>query len=59
MAERNAIVAVYSAGIIQGVALVTFPAASAIFSAGTAIFALVMSALSFVLVRPVAAAPCS
>ena len=32
MAERNAIVAVYSAGIIQGVALVTFPAASAIFS---------------------------
>jgi len=32
MAERNAIVAVYSAGVIQGVALVTFPAASAIFS---------------------------
>ena len=32
MAQRNEIVAVYSAGIIQGVALVTFPAASAIFS---------------------------
>jgi MFS family permease len=32
MAQRNEIVAVYSAGIVQGVALVTFPAASAIFS---------------------------
>ena len=32
MAEPNEIVAVYAAGIIQGVALVTFPAASAIFS---------------------------
>ena len=31
MAQRNEIVAVYAAGIIQGVALVTFPAASAIF----------------------------
>jgi MFS family permease len=32
MAQRNEIVAVFSAGIIQGIALVTFPAASAIFS---------------------------
>jgi MFS family permease len=32
MAQRNEIVAVYAAGVIQGVALVTFPAASAIFS---------------------------
>jgi len=32
MAQRNEIAAVYAAGIIQGVALVTFPAASAIFS---------------------------
>ena len=32
MAERNEVVAVYSTGVIQGVALVTFPAASAIFS---------------------------
>src|SRR5271166_2157587 len=32
MAQRNEIGAVYAAGIIQGVALVTFPAASAIFS---------------------------
>ena len=32
MAKRNEIVAVYAAGVIQGVALVTFPAASAIFS---------------------------
>ncbi len=31
MAQRNEIVAVYAAGMIQGVALVTFPAASAIF----------------------------
>ena len=31
MAKRNEIVAVYAAGVIQGVALVTFPAASAIF----------------------------
>ena len=32
MAQRNEIAAVYAAGVIQGVALVTFPAASAIFS---------------------------
>jgi len=32
VAERNEVVAVYSTGVIQGVALVTFPAASAIFS---------------------------
>ena len=32
MAHRNEIVAVYAAGVVQGVALVTFPAASAIFS---------------------------
>jgi MFS family permease len=32
VAERNEVLAVYSAGVIQGVALVTFPAASAIFS---------------------------
>ena len=32
MAQRNEIAAVYAAGIVQGVALVTFPAASAIFS---------------------------
>jgi MFS family permease len=32
VAQRNEIVAVYAAGIVQGVALVTFPAASAIFS---------------------------
>jgi MFS family permease len=32
MAQRNEIVAVYAAGMVQGVALVTFPAASAIFS---------------------------
>jgi MFS family permease len=31
VAERNEIVAVYAAGLVQGVALVTFPAASAIF----------------------------
>jgi MFS family permease len=31
VAQRNEIVAVYAAGIVQGVALVTFPAASAIF----------------------------
>ena len=32
MARRNEIAAVYGAGLIQGVALVTFPAASAIFT---------------------------
>jgi MFS family permease len=32
MAQRNEIVAVYAAGMIQGIALVTFPAAGAIFS---------------------------
>ncbi len=32
MARRNEIVAVYAAGLIQGIALVTFPAASAIFT---------------------------
>jgi MFS family permease len=32
MAQRDEIVSVYAAGMIQGIALVTFPAASAIFS---------------------------
>jgi hypothetical protein len=32
MAQRDEIVAVYAAGLIQGIALVTFPAASAIFT---------------------------
>jgi hypothetical protein len=32
MAQRNEIAAVYGAGVIQGVALVTFPAASAVFT---------------------------
>jgi MFS family permease len=32
MAERSGILAVYGAGLIQGVALVTFPAASAVFT---------------------------
>ena len=32
MAQRREILAVYSAGLIQGVALVTFPAASAVFT---------------------------
>src|SRR5262245_49210070 len=32
MAERAEVVAVYGAGIVQGVALVTFPAASAVFT---------------------------
>ena len=32
MAKRNEIVSVYAAGVIQGIALVTFPAASAIFT---------------------------
>jgi MFS family permease len=32
MAQRNEVAAVYSAGIVQGLALVTFPAASAIFT---------------------------
>ena len=32
MAERNEIIAVYAAAVIQGVALVTFPAASTIFT---------------------------
>jgi fucose permease len=33
MAQRGAIAAVYTAGVVQGLALVTFPAASAIFTA--------------------------
>jgi fucose permease len=32
MAQRNEILAVYAAGVIQGVALVTFPAAGAVFT---------------------------
>ena len=32
MAQRSEILAVYVAGVIQGVALVTFPAASAVFT---------------------------
>lgn len=32
MASRNEIVSVYAAGVVQGIALVTFPAASAIFT---------------------------
>ena len=32
MAQRNEILAVYAAGVIQGIALVTFPAASAVFT---------------------------
>ena len=32
MAERNEIAAVYMAGVIQGLALVTFPAASTVFT---------------------------
>ena len=35
MAQRNEIAAVYSAGVIQGVALVTFPAASAVFTSAS------------------------
>ena len=33
MAQRSEIAAVYLAGVAQGVALVTFPAASAVFTA--------------------------
>ena len=35
MAQRNEIVAIYLAGVIQGVALVTFPAASNVFTSPT------------------------
>ena len=35
MAQRSEILAVYAAGVIQGVALVTFPAASAVFTSPT------------------------
>jgi fucose permease len=36
MAQRREIVTVYAAGVVQGVALVTFPAASAIFTSSNA-----------------------
>ncbi len=36
MAQRSEIITVYSAGLIQGVALVTFPAASAVFTSSSA-----------------------
>ena len=32
MAQRSEIAAIYFAGVVQGVALVTFPAASAVFT---------------------------
>ncbi len=35
MAQRNEIAAVYFAGVVQGVALVTFPAASAVFTSAS------------------------
>ena len=35
MAQRNEIAAIYVAGVIQGVALVTFPAASAVFTSAS------------------------
>jgi fucose permease len=35
MAQRNEIAAVYAAGVIQGVALVTFPAASTVFTSAS------------------------
>jgi MFS family permease len=35
MAQRNEVAAVYVAGVIQGVALVTFPAASAVFTSAS------------------------
>src|SRR5215475_6592996 len=35
MAQRNEVTAVYAAGVIQGVALVTFPAASAVFTSAS------------------------
>jgi MFS family permease len=35
MAQRSEIVTVYAAGVIQGIALVTFPAASAVFTSPT------------------------
>jgi len=35
MAKRNEIAAVYGAGVIQGVALVTFPAASTVFTSAS------------------------
>jgi len=36
LAERNEIAAIYAAGVIQGVALVRFPAASAVFTSASA-----------------------
>ena len=36
MVQRNEIAAIYVAGVIQGVALVTFPAASAVFTSASA-----------------------
>jgi MFS family permease len=36
LAQRNEIAAIYVAGVIQGVALVTFPAASAVFTSASA-----------------------
>jgi MFS family permease len=35
MAQRNEVAAIYVAGVIQGVALVTFPAASAVFTSAS------------------------
>jgi hypothetical protein len=35
MAQRNEIATVYCAGVIQGVALVTFPAASTVFTSAS------------------------
>jgi hypothetical protein len=63
MAQRSEIDAVYAAGMIQGVALVTFPAASRIFTSPTylwtatifglaALVALAMGALAFIIKRP-------
>ena len=36
MAQRSEIVTVYAAGVVQGIGLVTFPAASAVFTSSTA-----------------------
>src|SRR5579859_2081745 len=35
MAQRSEIIAVYAVGLVQGIALVTFPAAGAIFTSAT------------------------
>ena len=35
MARRSEIVTVYAAGVVQGIGLVTFPAASAVFTSPT------------------------